>query len=355
MIANRDSGFSLVEMVIAAAMVLSVAAVTFAFISSHTWIAQSQPEAADVQQRARAAADLLANELANAGASSDYSATDDGLSCCMPALQPRRIGLHGQDAVGTARDDVVTIVRTSPGAVPVKLRAPFTGNVVALDVRAPCPTAGLCGLAEGDSILVSDSEGHHDFFLLGPPVSDSAPVILRQPAGAHPFPSGAAVVAVETRTYYYDADSRQIRMYDGHLSDVPVIDDVVAMRVEYWGDSAIPQTARGVSGGATCWFDADQAPRFGGVVTPPGAPLVRLGLGVFRDGPWCGAGENRFDADLLRIRQVRITVRVAAASDDARGTGALFMRPGRGHNAMRLVPDVEVSVDVTPRNLNADR
>jgi hypothetical protein len=31
---------------------------------------------------------------------------------------------------------------------------------------------------------------------------------------------------------------------------------------------------------------------------------------MFQDGPWCGSGDNEFDADLLRIRKVRVTLRM---------------------------------------------
>ena len=53
------------------------------------------------------------------------------------------------------------------------------------------------------------------------------------------------------------------------------------------------------------------------------------------DGPWIGAGSSRYDADLLRVRLVRVSVRAEAA------------RPSLRANA----PDVVVRVDVAPRSL----
>jgi len=165
---------------------------------------------------------------------------------------------------------------------------------------------------------------------------------------------GAIAVGVEKRTYYFDPATRQLRQYDGHRSDIPLVDDVVALRFEYWGDAGIPARAREAPGTPTCWFDAEGLPRFGRGVTPAGAPHVRLELDGFRDGPWCGDGGNRFDADLLRIRRVRAVVRLAATSTAARGTGDRFAAPGSALSALRLVPDMEVVVDVAPANLNAD-
>jgi hypothetical protein len=73
------------------------------------------------------------------------------------------------------------------------------------------------------------------------------------------------------------------------------------------------------------------------------------------DGPWCPdvVAKNRYDADLLRIRRVRFTLRVQTALASLRGpAGALFMNAGTSRAGNRVVPDMEVQLDVTPRNLN---
>jgi len=99
----------------------------------------------------------------------------------------------------------------------------------------------------------------------------------------------------------------------------------------------------------------------------PGSALVRLTAADFTDGPWCpglttGAGAplpNRFDADLLRVRLVRVTLRVQVRSDALRGsnpaTQLLFANPGRAHRAEQLVPDQEIRFDVAPPNMNLGR
>ena len=85
--------------------------------------------------------------------------------------------------------------------------------------------------------------------------------------------------------------------------------------------------------------------------------LVPLNRSVLEDGPWCPDAGDRmaFDADLLRVRRVRIRIRVEAASDNLRATGALFSRPGRSTSAERVVPDEAVIVDVTLPNLTPGR
>ena len=83
-----------------------------------------------------------------------------------------------------------------------------------------------------------------------------------------------------------------------------------------------------------------------------GRVLRPLPLSLFSDGPWCGEGDNRFDADLLRVRTVRVAVRVQAAHAGLRGIGADFAVPGTSRSARRALPDYAVTFDVTPRNLN---
>jgi len=79
------------------------------------------------------------------------------------------------------------------------------------------------------------------------------------------------------------------------------------------------------------------------------------------DGPWCpdATNSNRFDADLFRIRKVRVTIRLQTGNASLRGSlaggqDALFTNAGTGTGA-RLVSDQQIRFDVSPRNLNLTR
>ena len=77
---------------------------------------------------------------------------------------------------------------------------------------------------------------------------------------------------------------------------------------------------------------------------------------ILSDGPYCGSGSNQFDADLLRIRKVRVTLRVQSGVEGLRSRDtALFMKPGTAIGSARVVPDYRVSFEVAPRNLNLAR
>ena len=63
----------------------------------------------------------------------------------------------------------------------------------------------------------------------------------------------------------------------------------------------------------------------------PGPSLVMLTAAQLTDGPWCpdAASANRYDADLLRIRKVRVTIRLQ--------TGNAALRGLARHRARRVV------------------
>jgi hypothetical protein len=82
--------------------------------------------------------------------------------------------------------------------------------------------------------------------------------------------------------------------------------------------------------------------------------LAPLPLSMFADGPWCPDpnSPNRYDADLLRIRLIRVTLKLQAQSASVRGlSAAWFSNPGLARDSTRLVPDIEVTFDVVPRSM----
>ena len=85
------------------------------------------------------------------------------------------------------------------------------------------------------------------------------------------------------------------------------------------------------------------------------AGVAALPLSILSDGPWCGDGDNTFDADLLRIRQVRVTLRLQVGNDMMRGRSADFSFAGKSLQNRQLVPDFVVRFDVAPRNMGWNR
>jgi hypothetical protein len=91
---------------------------------------------------------------------------------------------------------------------------------------------------------------------------------------------------------------------------------------------------------------------------PATGPLVELTKAQLEDGPWCpnNAAANRFDADLLRIRKVRVYMRVQAGNKAMRGAaGTLFAKAGTARGSERFLPDHEIVLEVSPRNMTLTR
>jgi prepilin-type N-terminal cleavage/methylation domain-containing protein len=119
-------------------------------------------------------------------------------------------------------------------------------------------------------------------------------------------PPDAAAGGAVTITYALRDDTAgvpQLTRYDGRTTDLPVVDQLAGLRFEY--------------------FDASGQ---------------RIPIERFTDGPWVpdAVRADRFDADLLAIRRVRALVRV---------------RPARTFVGVPLA-DLDVRIDVSPRNLN---
>jgi hypothetical protein len=169
------------------------------------------------------------------------------------------------------------------------------------------------------------------------------------------------VVQVRAVTYYHDPSRHQLRRATGPRADGPVLDDVVGLSFRYFGDRAPPVSPRPPPGAANCLFDATGVPALG-ALPPDDGDQVELTEASMTDGPWCGTGGGSsaggmvFDADLYRVRRIRVTLRVQANPEWARGRDrALFRRPGTGTAARLLVPDYIITFDVSPRNLDGGR
>ena len=118
-----------------------------------------------------------------------------------------------------------------------------------------------------------------------------------------PNAGGAATISYSRRVDA--AGVPQLTRYDGLLTELPLVDQITALRFEYFDAAGVP-----------------------------------IALERFTDGPWVpdAVAADRFDADLQAIRRVRAIVRV---------------RPARTFVGLPLA-DLEVGVDVSPRNLNLE-
>ena len=392
------AGFTLIEMIIAMAIMLAVLGGVFHVFNPAQGAFRAQPEVSDIQQRLRVGSDRLYSGLVVAGAGIYSGSAVGALGNYFAPILPYREGWIDRDPDKGVyyRPDAITIfhVPTTASQCTVREKMPLPSSEIKVNAEPGCPVDdALCGFEVGMRVLIFDNTGSYDIFTITEVQTDALHLQHRPPNPdfSKAYDVGAVISQVNTDTYHWrqDAatDTYQLMHYDLAQADTPLIDNVVDLRFDYMGEAAAPVLRKPVTeptgpwtsygpkppalgvdvdsdswgAGENCTFLVDpasglQVPRLA-TLGPPGS-LTALTGAQLSDGPWCpdGANLNRYDADLHRIRQIRVTFRVRTGEATLRGpAGVLFRHGGVGRMSDRLVPDQAVQFDVTPRNMNLGR
>jgi type II secretory pathway pseudopilin PulG len=346
-------GFGLVETLMATLISAVLLGVLLQFAITAQSAVGVQADAVDLQQRLRVAASMLQNDLTMAGAGPSQGGWRGGLGRVFAPIVPARIGSRHPDAELSHHADRISIIYVPDTSSQTTIRTAMgtAGAPLAIDAAAPgCPGGGTCGFSRGDRVLVFDPvdvDRAYDLFT----VSDAAAgLLLPASALSKPYGVGGRVLRVVQRVYHLDRPGSRLMVYDGDSSDMPLVDHVVDLRFTYYAEpppASVPPPAEGQS---DCTY-AGGSPPASLLQDLGGQALKALTPGQLTDGPSCGVAPNRYDADLLRVRRVRVTLRLEAEAADLRGSGALFMRPGTSVGGLRYLPDQQVTFDVAPRNM----
>lgn len=390
-IADRraDAGFTVVEMLIATAIMLAVTAATFSLMNPAQGMFAAQPEVMDMQQRMRIGTDTLYKDLLMAGAGQYSGSMTGSLGNYFAPILPFRVGNTTPDPVGSFFTDRITVMYVPPTTAQTSIVDPMPTVSAEIKVtkQPGCPSSGdLCGFKEGMTVMIMDDTGAWDTFTITT-VQESALHLQHRGEDLNKaYGSGSFISQVAMYTYWLKTDTvannYQLMRYDGNVTDVPIADNIVGMSFEYYGEPSPPQLrpglvppttygpnppALGADNSTDNWIAGENCTFVlsGGLQVPRLAwlgsgtqGLVKLTQAQLTDGPWCpdSAAANRYDADLLRIRKVRILLRAQVSNPRFRGpTGSLFTRGGTSTGGERYLPDQEIKFDVTPRNLNFGR
>lgn len=386
------AGFTLVEVLAALTITVVLAgAVAAIVVPSHDSF-RTQPALADLQQRLRVSVEALTSDLRAAGRGPINGLDGLPLGAVVPPVLPCRIGLRRADAPGAVRDDTLSVVSAAAGAPAAKTHDEFTGpsGRIALDLVPGCAVGSAsCGFEEGMSVVLLDTSGQWGLFGVSAVVGNLLDIQARGPTNGRRYSAGSWLVPVEVAVYYLQPavapDGPVLARYDASQSDLPLADHVVALSFEYFGDPQPPRPRsppgprgeRMTYGPRPPLLDEDdprddwgpgencvvavaegrQVPRLP-ALGPDAAPLRPLTAAMLGDGPWCpdASAVGRFDADLLRVRKVRVMLRAEASPAGLRGRDPrLFVRPGTARAGSLLVPDQQVVFDVVPRTLAGGR
>lgn len=373
---DPQQGFTFVEMVIALSIMMTVTAAIFSLMNPAHGVFKTQPQLSEMQQRLRISVDALYKDLVMAGAGVEAGSAVGPLGSYFSPVLPFRRGPMAPDPPGTFRTDSISIlyVPSSSSQGTTSLVMPSPDADVPMNPQVGCPVAEpLCRFTIGTTALVFDNSGAHETFRITGIVNAPAALQHANQPLFKVYGSGAAVAQVVSVTYWLKTDASaaasRLMRYDGYLSDLPVADDVIGLSFEYFGDPRPPVLRRLLTDPVGPWTSYGPRPPAPGVDDPhdswpPGenclfslepwsglsvprpelsafstaaATLVKLDAASLSDGPWCPdpTAPARVDADLLRVRKIRVTVKV------------------RGDEP--TTSSRQVSFDVSPRNLNLGR
>lgn len=368
-------GFTLVELLIATALTLAALGVALQVSAGARVSVGRDTAAVDLAQRLRSGSDVIERAVRNAGLPLDLW-PPAGARTPVPAIEPL---LDSEDEEASGHEVFSALRLTTPGRGRARLRAPaLPSGPLRLESPPHCPGAGLCGFAVGDTVLVLDEAGVSDLLqvaALDP--SDWSLVTDRDRDSS--YAAGALVLAVDVATFRVTTGSSGapgLLKTTAAGARLPILDHMVWFEVRVYGSSIPPQPALvpddapsygprspplGVDDPRDPWPAGENciillspagipAPRLA-MLGDPGA-LVELTPTMLADGPWCAGSSDgpSFDADLLRIRRVDVTLRAEAPSPRARGSaGPLFARTGSGQQASGWVPDGSVHLSIAVR------
>jgi hypothetical protein len=379
-----ERGFTLVELLIACLVLLVVIGAVAAMATPARHAFERTLAGADLSGGSRAALELLATDLREAGAGSGVGPASSGLAAVAAVVVPLADLDSGNIASPARAFRVMRVARRAPQGI---LAQPaFAGEtIVELGTTSQCTDiAPACGFEPGMAAVVFDRARSAIVSV----AAVAAGGVVRLSAGLPTtFDRGATLAGVMVTTYGLregvDGTGRLVR-HTGGGAEQPVLHDVVDFELVVKGQARGPQPAPPVDADTSgqAWPDYGPLPPRDFEDDPrdawpagenctiarngDGVAVSRLGaLGdalepvplstaLLTDGPWCAGPDiaSAFDADLLRLREIEVRLRVEAPAAALRGpVGRLFRRPGTQTHAARWVPDVELRITVGLRNL----
>jgi prepilin-type N-terminal cleavage/methylation domain-containing protein len=326
-------GFTFVEVLVSLAIAALLAGAVTTVVAAVARATVAQPRSADAQQRLRAVFDAMTSWLGAAGQGLGGVGANAGW-LPVPVLYPQRRGVSGPDADVGAWTDRLTVISAEAPLTSARLATAMSSRTAAVAVDPLSCGAGLaaCGFGVNSRVLIADARVNGEWFTVTGVSGDAIDHSPASLASTYGPLDDARLMIVDVRAIAFDAGRRQLRLVTAG-SDLPFVDGVSAFEIAWRGDPRPPAGPRPPPGEANCLVDADGVPRLPDLPATTG-PWVDLTPSMLSDGPWCGAAPWRFDADLFRVRLVRVSLRLEDVS------------PSQGSSAPPAL-----TFDVAPRNL----
>ena len=273
---NRESGTTIVELLIATGIMLAASAAVFTLVSEATARSARWNESADLHQRARIAVDAIARQLALSAAALPAA----GLQRAFPAVEPRRRSSF------LASSSAITIRHVPEGAAWTYVNGDVPPGAPTVMIRnhGGCPDGVVnCGFVARTGAAMLDGRGDWHVFVVEPSAPGALAITDAVPGRVTTFRAGAAIVEMLETSLYFDRGERTLRQEGPGEGSFPIVDNITDVVFEYFA-----------------------------------AGLEPLPLAALIDGPLCGSGSLAYDCDLHRVRAVRATVTVAGSTPQMR-------------------------------------
>jgi prepilin-type N-terminal cleavage/methylation domain-containing protein len=199
---GSEAGFTLVEMLIAMAVMLLILGGVFQAFNPSQGAFITQPEVADMQQRLRVGTDRLYNGLIVAGAGVYSGSAVGALGNFFAPVLPYRAGPLDIDDPARGvyfRDDAITIfhVPTTASQCTIRDKMPQPSSEVKVNAEPGCPAEDpLCGFEESMRVVIFDDTGSYDIFTVTEVQSDALHLQHRPPINPADFSKAYDVGAV---------------------------------------------------------------------------------------------------------------------------------------------------------------
>lgn len=229
-------GFSLAELLIAMALMVAVTGAFMTLVVSGGSIAQAQPAAWDLHQRARIVMQTLGAELALAGAGLDRGPHRGPLSS---SFLPLEIGADGSLTVW--------YVSGRGGQATLASALAAGGADAAIANAGDCPAARpACAFTPDSTAILFQRGGPRDALR----IDEVGGMSLTLRAGPQSsYSAGASIAEGEVRTYRVDPIARQlVRRDEATGTSVPVVDGIAAMTAESREEGSIVRVTLRLAG-----------------------------------------------------------------------------------------------------------
>jgi type II secretory pathway pseudopilin PulG len=189
-------GFSLIELVVALGIIMSIGAVVARLVPSARIAFDRVPADLDLQQRGRTAIDLLSQALRSAGRNVAATTSIGQLSDLLPTVSVSDpVGIGGMFRTITV---VVPVVDGAQGVLKVDQAGP--GDLLTF-ATSPCPSFGdVCGFSPGTTVMIVGGDGSHDVFVVATTMA-GATWLTPNHSLSRAYPAGSVIVEVDQYTF----------------------------------------------------------------------------------------------------------------------------------------------------------